>query len=243
MTQLFSEMQERRVRQRIKMVTRYLPQGHLLEVGPGSGEVLRRLAALGYHVTGVEHSPTMAQLIRDRYGLDVKVGAFEDHDLTGAAYDAYLSFHVIEHVPDVPAHLRKAAELVRPGGLAFIATPNADSWEHRLAQSLSPNYSPVHLQLFSRASMTRLLQQAGWDVIDVLTPCYTDSWLRVASSLWRRLRGRQGGGGELVKRSDTPARRLAIRLLGIADAPLRGCQQVLRGGNELVVIARRREAI
>ncbi len=199
MTQLFSEMQERRVRQRIRTVTHYLPQGRLIEVGPGSGEVLRRLAQRGYEVVGVEHSPTMVQLIRDRYGLDVKVGTFEEQDFAPGSFDAYLSFHVIEHVTDVPMHLAKAAQLVRSGGMAFIATPNADSWEHRLSKSLSPNYSPVHLQLFSRSSMTRLLAQAGWDVVDVVTPCYTDSWLRVASSVWRRLRGRRGGGGELVK--------------------------------------------
>ena len=98
----------------------------------------------------------------------------------------------------------------------------------------------MHLQLFSPDSMTRLLDQAGWDVVNVMTPCYTDSWLRVASSFWRRMRGRRGGGGELVKRSDTPLRRTVIRILGILDAPLRGFQQVLRGGNELVLVARRR---
>jgi 2-polyprenyl-3-methyl-5-hydroxy-6-metoxy-1,4-benzoquinol methylase len=242
MTQLFRELQAARVENRIRVVQRYLAQGRLIEVGPGSGEVLGRFARLGYEVTGVEHSATMAETIRRQYAVDVRVGAFEDHQFPPSSYDAYLSFHVIEHVTDVVAHLQQAAAIVRSGGFAFIATPNADSWEHRLAQALSPNYSPVHLQLFSRDSMRRLLERTGWALTEVLTPCYTDAWLRVASSVYRRLRGKRGGSGELVNRSDTPARRSLIRALGVLDLPLRTVQQWLRGGNELFVVATRRES-
>ncbi len=239
MTRLFAELQERRVRNRLRVIGRFLQQGRLLEVGPGSGEVLRRLAEKGYQVSGAEHSPELADVIRQNLGIPVKTGAFEQQRFEDTPYDGFLSFHVIEHVTDPIAHLRKAAELVRPGGFAFIATPNADSWEHRLVGGLSPNYSPVHLQLFSRESLTRMLQQTGWEVATVMTPCYTDAWLRIVSSLLRRLRGKRGGSGQLAQQSDTPFRRRAIALLSLLDLPLRMTQQQLRGGNELFVVGHR----
>ncbi len=239
MTQLFEELQARRVRKRIEVVTRYLKSGRLIEVGPGNGEVLARLAQLGFQVTGVEHSATMSALIQERYGIDVRVGSFEDHSFEGELFDAYLSFHVIEHVTDVPAHLKQAASIVRPGGYAFIATPNADSWEHRISHSLSPNFSPVHLQLFSCGGMTGLLDRAGFELIDLVTPSYTDAWLRVVSSCYRRLRGKRGRSGDMVTRSNTPLRRTIIKGLSVVDFPLRTVQEWLRGGNELFVVGRR----
>ncbi|MBJ42847.1 MAG: hypothetical protein CMJ80_06125 [Planctomycetaceae bacterium] len=239
-TQLFAELQEQRVVRRIEVVQRYLPQGHLLEVGPGSGEVLSRFARLGYKVTGVEHSATMSELIRERHGLDIRVGTFEENAFDPDSSDAYLSFHVIEHVTDVSAHLAKAADVVRSGGYAFLATPNADSWEHRVSGALSPNYSPVHLQLFSKSSMTRLLDQAGFEVVNVITPCYTDAWMRVASSFVRGRRGRPKTAGKMVQQSDTPLRRNLIHALGILQLPVTTVQEAMRGGNELFVVAKRR---
>ena len=154
------------------------------------------------------------------HGIDVRTGSFEDQSFDGDLYDAYLSFHVIEHVTDVHAHLKKAAGIVRPGGYAFVATPNADSWEHRLASTLSPNFSPVHLQLFSRRSLALMMDKAGWSVEDVMTPSYTDAWLRVVSSLLQATRGKRGGSGEMVSCSDTAMRRAIIRCLGAISGPV-----------------------
>ncbi|MCA9196665.1 MAG: class I SAM-dependent methyltransferase [Planctomycetales bacterium] len=238
-TQISYELQDARVRNRIRVLQRHLRQGKLIEVGPGSGEVLGQFKTLGYEVTGVEHSAKMAKVIRERYGIDVVVGAFEEHDFPVDYFDAYLSFHVIEHVTDVAVHLQKATDVLRPGGLAFIATPNADSWEHRFAGSLSPNFSPAHLQLFSKDSIDKMLQQAGFRIVETLTPCYTDAWLRVASSFYRNLRGRKVGYADLATRSDTPWRRRLIHAYSVADWPFRAVQSMLRGGNELFVVAKK----
>jgi 2-polyprenyl-3-methyl-5-hydroxy-6-metoxy-1,4-benzoquinol methylase len=238
-TQLFNELHERRLKKRIDLVRRFIAQGRLIEVGPGNGQLLVRLNELGYQVTGAEHSETLSARIRD-HGIDVKTGSFEEQSFDGEPYDAYLSFHVIEHVTDVHAHLQKAADIVRPGGYAFVATPNADSWEHRFSSFLSPNYSPVHLQLFSRKSLSLMMEKAGWTIEVVKTPSYTDAWLRVVSSFLRAVRGKRGGVGQTISRSDTPTRRAIIRTLGVVDWPLRMVQEGLKGGNELFVVARRR---
>jgi SAM-dependent methyltransferase len=219
----------------------FLQSGRILEVGPGGGELLASLRALGYQVDAVEHSPALAEAIRTRWGITVHGGAFEELSFGEEAYDALLSFHVIEHVPDVAAHLAKAAQVVRRGGYFLLATPNAGSWEHRIPLGLSPNYSSAHLQLFSPRSLTLFLQRAGWQVVEMSTPSYADAWLRVASSFARRLRGKKrvAERGRFARSGSTRSRRACVQLFSVATLPCRRIQEYLNGGNELFVVAKR----
>ena len=238
---LFAYLQQQRIGRRMKVLQRYLQTGRVLEVGPGGGDLLSGLAELGYQVDAVEHSPTLAALIHERWGVNVRVGAFEELPFGDTLYDALLSFHVIEHVPDAAAHLEKAARVVRRGGYAFIATPNADSWEHRMPCGLSPNYSTAHLQLFTPRSLTLLLEKTGWQVVARSTPSYADAWLRVAASVVRRVRGqhRSAERGRFARGSSTRRRKGYVQLFDGVTRPVRRVQELLQGGNELLLIAQR----
>jgi 2-polyprenyl-3-methyl-5-hydroxy-6-metoxy-1,4-benzoquinol methylase len=237
---LFSALQTQASRRRIAEMRRHLPAGRLLEIGPGSGETLTCAREVGYEIDAVEHSEHLAGLIRDRLGLSVRVGAFEDLDIPPASYDAYLSFHVIEHVTDVAQHLRKAAEVVRPGGFAFIATPNAASWENRLPFGLSPNFSTAHFQLFSPKSLGLCLEQAGWRVVQTSTFSFVPSWIRVATAVVRRAKGSKQAvarGGYMKAASSKTA--TLTRVVDVATAPLRFAQERIGSGNELFIIAQK----
>jgi SAM-dependent methyltransferase len=44
--------------------------------------------------------------------------------LADASFDLAVSNHVIEHLGDAALHLRELSRVLRPGGLAYLATPN-----------------------------------------------------------------------------------------------------------------------
>jgi SAM-dependent methyltransferase len=229
-------MAGRRAVVRVKLLRRYLREGRVLEVGPGMGDVLALAAVCGFRAEGVEHSPVLAQRIREETGLTVYEGMFEEMDLDKGGYDAWLSYHVIEHVPDPLAHLVKAASLVRVGGYAFVATPHAQSWEHRLTGSRSPNYSTAHTWLFRRS---------GWQPAEVRTFSDVDGWARVVTTGLRSLHSLRGGGGTAPAHGEYARnipRRLGpamMRIAEIATWPLRKVQSVCRGGSELFIVARK----
>ncbi len=245
LSSLFRRMDKDRAYRRLAVIQRHLPSGRLIEVGPGSGEVMRLLMSSGFQVDAVEHSPVLAQGIERTASANVVVGEFEALDMEPARYDAFLSFHVIEHVPDMMAHLRRAADVVRPGGFAFLATPNGESWEHRLLGANSPNYSTAHCRILTADSLGRSLDAAGWELVFAQTPAYADASLRAVTSLYRMLRGRnrsraRGGYTAIAERSGGF---LAFSVFRVLSAPLRLLQEALSGGNELLVVARRRRRL
>lgn len=220
----------------------YIPlSSHVLEVGPGAGHFASLLKEMGHHVALVEHSPELATALAQHLGVPIYVGEFEQVTITKAAADAFCSFHVIEHVKDPQAHLHAALTAVRPGGIGLIATPNAGSWQQRVFTKLSPNFDSAHLRVFSKASLKRYAEKAGWVVETVHTPEYASNWLRVVSKAVRKLKGEDeeatAGKYSVVSPSLSAVYMLATAL----SWPLRKLQSLLGGGNEIFLVLRRPE--
>lgn len=229
------------IKRRYSVVRQFLTPGdNIVEVGPGSGELIILLSKFGFLATVVEHSVSLANRLLNRKNISVIVGDFTNQQLPKSSYDGYLSFHVIEHEIDFKKHLVIASECVKPNGYAIIATPNSRGWEHRLPFSLSPNYDSSHFQLFSKKSLTLVLKDAGWDVVAVATPSYSIAWLRVITKILRRIRGQdeEATGGQYAV-SDSRALKIAIAIFTNITFPFRWIQERMGGGNELLIIAKR----
>ncbi|MGW7693637.1 class I SAM-dependent methyltransferase [Streptomyces asiaticus] len=91
----------------------------VLEVGCGTGQATRSLAALGCSVTAVEPGREMAALARRRLaafpGVEVETSTFEEWDDRGARFDllvAASSWHWV----DPSTGWRRAHDVLRPGG-------------------------------------------------------------------------------------------------------------------------------
>ncbi len=232
---------QRTARRRVRKMQRYIKAGRLIEIGPGAGDLLIIARNAGYDIECVEHSPTFVEEIRSKCNVPCQTGAFEDLDIPPANFDGFLNFHVIEHVVDPIAHLEKASSVVRPGGFAFIATPNAASWEHRLMRSWSPNYSTAHVRLYTPAALRKQLEQTGWDVLHVGSNDPGTAWLRAATSAFRNLRGKKRGGrGTVIACGPQTSMLIFLRMFEVLTWPIRALQSAMGGGNELDIVARRR---
>ncbi len=101
----------------------------LLDIGCGGGILSEPLARLGATLVGADPSDSniaVAQQHAAQSGLsiDYRSTGAEALAAAGERFDAVLAMEVIEHVADVGLFVEVAAELVKPGGLLFVATLN-----------------------------------------------------------------------------------------------------------------------
>lgn len=148
----------------LEAVERRLPgRGRVLDVGPNVGTCLALARERGWDVAGVEINAEAARHCREARGLDVRAGTLDDCPFPPASFAAILMGDVIEHLPDPRRALGQARELLRPGGLVAISTPDIGGWAGRALQ-VKPE---EHIYYFSPATMTALLQRAGFEVLEV----------------------------------------------------------------------------
>jgi 2-polyprenyl-6-hydroxyphenyl methylase/3-demethylubiquinone-9 3-methyltransferase len=100
-----------------------------LDIGCGGGLVTEPLARMGAAVTGIDPAPeniTVARHHAEGEGLAIDYRAETAEALAerGETFDVVLILEVVEHVADVPAFVKTAGALVRPGGLFLASTIN-----------------------------------------------------------------------------------------------------------------------
>lgn len=76
-----------------------------------------------------------------------------------ARYDGVLAVEVIEHVTDDEAFVTQLRRVVRPGGWAYLTTPNGD-----YVRNEGPDHNPDHLRLYGRRQLQDLLARHFDDV-------------------------------------------------------------------------------
>lgn len=88
----------------------------VLEVGCGTGLLLRRMASFARRARGVDLSPGMLAKARSR-GLDVLEGSATRLPFPDRSFDVACAFKVLPHVRDIEVALAEMTRVVRPGGV------------------------------------------------------------------------------------------------------------------------------
>ena len=129
-----------------------------LDVGAGGGEfayLLGRVTSLA--VQGIEPNRGYAEHARRELGLDLHIGSFAEARPDEGGFDLVTLFHVLEHLRDPLAAIRRVRDWLVPGGLAVIEVPNVES----TCQAPGHLYHFAHLYNFSPATLERLGERAG----------------------------------------------------------------------------------
>src|SRR6516165_3434271 len=94
-----------------------------LEIGPGHGYMLQEAKRCGLDITGLEYSAHAAQIANKNLGADyVRTGRLETSASKLGNFDVIMLADVIEHVRDPRGFLFQVFEILKPGGMIFIAT-------------------------------------------------------------------------------------------------------------------------
>jgi 2-polyprenyl-3-methyl-5-hydroxy-6-metoxy-1,4-benzoquinol methylase len=128
----------------------------ILDFGCGNGNNLRRLSRLGYSdLVGFDFDPHASACVLDQ-GF-ICYSKWDDVSKEGD-YDVVFLNHVIEHLPNPRSSLTEIFEVIRPGGLLVIRTPNARSFLARMCGSNWRGWeTPRHLNIFTYGSLYSLL--------------------------------------------------------------------------------------
>jgi len=145
------------------------PAPFVVEIGSNDGAFLSPLAAAGVHHLGIEPAANVARVAAER-GV-CTLSRFMDEQVAldvvaehGQA-DVVVGANVLSHVPDLHSVFAGVRQLLKPQGVLIFEDPYlADV----LAKTAYDQIYDEHIFYFSVGAISRLLQQHGLELIDVV---------------------------------------------------------------------------
>lgn len=133
-------------------VTRHFaPSAKLLDVGCGSAWLAEHFA----DYTGIDASADAVAAAAAKGRTIVHGSADDPLPFDDAAFDGVVVKDVLEHVADPVALVAEVRRVLRPGGLVFASSPDAQRW-------VWDDYT--HRRPFSRKAFRLLFRDGGFDV-------------------------------------------------------------------------------
>jgi 2-polyprenyl-3-methyl-5-hydroxy-6-metoxy-1,4-benzoquinol methylase len=149
----------------------------VLELGYGEGIITRMLLDADREVTVVEGAALLHDAVATTFGTRVRAvhSLFEEFS-PDAPFDAIIASHVLEHVDDPVALLRRMGAWLSPQGRLVVIVPNKESLHRRLAvlMGLQPALDTLgardrlvgHQRVYSHATLERDLRAGGFTPLE-----------------------------------------------------------------------------
>jgi SAM-dependent methyltransferase len=149
------------------------PGVRLLDLGCGSGCAARMAADLGGLVTGIDITPELIAIARERVpGGDFRVGGIDALPFTDASFDLAVGFNAFQFAGDPAGAMCEARRVVRPGGRVAASTfaepeRNQSTALHLALEPLRAADPARHLpyELSRPGGLEQLLEGAGLEPV------------------------------------------------------------------------------
>ncbi|HTY09054.1 MAG TPA: class I SAM-dependent methyltransferase [Candidatus Edwardsbacteria bacterium] len=161
--------------QQIALLERYARPGNLLDLGCGTGYLLKVAQERGWRGTGTELIADCVRFVVDILKADCVHTSIETAAFAPGAFDAIALRQVLEHTRDPRAVLGQCRTWLAPGGLLLLLLPNEDAIDLALLNTVSSlcgggkKYTtvspPIHFWGFTPRSLRLMLAHAGFSVL------------------------------------------------------------------------------
>lgn len=156
----------------LKILKKYKNSGDLLDIGCNIGIFADLAQKNGYNAYGIDLSSKAIEIGKKEFNLGDRLmsGKLEKINFPANKFDIVTYLHVLEHIPDLSAELAKAYEVLKPGGIILIETPNFNSiWRKILGTRWYPLAPHQHVWQFDPEPLKNILKNHKYSILEINT--------------------------------------------------------------------------
>ena len=155
------------IRQKFQLIKGYKNTGSILDVGCGTGEVLKYFTDKGWSTKGIEPSDAARLYATNSLKLSVKKEEYIS-DIPRKSFDVITMWHVLEHVPRLNKRMEELFSILKDDGVLLIALPNHNSWDAKYYSSYWAAWDlPRHLYHFSKDTFSILAKKHNFKIQEI----------------------------------------------------------------------------
>lgn len=165
-----------KMRERVNFIKKIIKDNSVIgDIGSGQGVFLDELRKEipNNKFIAIEPSDESSKICLEK-GFEVKKSLIENIYDMNNYFDCLVSLELLEHVFDPKLFLKKINNMLKPKGFIFI-TCLCFGWDISILKEQSKSVSPMqHLNFFNEKSIRFLLENKGFENIQISTPGILD---------------------------------------------------------------------
>lgn len=161
----------------------------IFDIGAASGYFLDICKKMNWDTAGVEISRYAAEKARGK-GHKMLCGNLPEMELV-ETYDAVTMWDVLEHFAEPKKYLQSANKMLKKNGLLLINTIDRSSlWAKLFGKYWHSIIPPEHLFFYSKKSLELLLEQAGFEIIEInkIGKMFSLPYIFKTLSYWQKIK-------------------------------------------------------
>lgn len=160
----------KRYEQLLSDFEKFRKTNNIIDVGAGNGHFAATARKYNWNSYATEFDEIAVRKCQEK-GVIVHQGKISANNYQKNNFDIITSFEVIEHINNPIEEVLNMREILRPGGLVYVTTPNFNSISRFL---LGNNWHdvityPEHLSYYTPLTITKLFETNGFKKISILT--------------------------------------------------------------------------
>ncbi len=170
----------------LKMIKSFKSTGDFLDIGTNMGMFLRHTRGKKWNVTGIEPSPSLSEIARKYFGLNIKTCYLHEAGFRDESFDVVTMTDVFEHIEEPKKMLGDIKKVLKKDGVLFIKIPNGRYNLLKLGlakvtgrlkeHDIFDSYE--HLTHFSHNTLKKMLEGCGFKIkkIYIGRPIQLPAW-------------------------------------------------------------------
>lgn len=154
---------------RVGLVERYRQEGEILDVGCGEGTFLANLSPLKWKRHGIDFSAYAIEEAKKERIENLCIGGVLDLPFGDRSFDVITLWHVLEHIRDPKAVMKRVHALLKDSGVVILTVPNLEGLEMKVFRRLQDSCweVPRHLYHFTLKTLSRLLEETDFSILEI----------------------------------------------------------------------------
>lgn len=140
----------------VDTISEYAEGKKVLEIGCGTGIILKRIAKIAKEAWGVDLSSGMLKKAKEK-DLNVKQANATQLPFKDSEFDVVYSVKVLAHIPDIEKVIEEVHRVLKKDGMAVLEFYNPKSFK-KLANTIQKSGEKVFLRFDSHSDIMRLVE-------------------------------------------------------------------------------------
>lgn len=179
-SKIYNQVRQINIRKKYKLINSLGTDKSILDIGCGTGELLKFFQSKNWKVSGIEPSKTARKLAEEK--LKVQIKDKLENIPSSEKFDIITLFHVLEHVHGLRKAVKNIINLLKSNGYILIALPNHQSPDALKYKEYWAGWDvPRHLYHFDQNSFYNLAGIFDLEIVSKVSMTFDSYYVSLLS--------------------------------------------------------------